>query len=50
MTHPEPVDSMMYPRYSGIATFMRLPHMSDPRQPRRRVRGGAVRHQRRRTG
>jgi guanidinobutyrase len=31
VTHPEPVDSMVYPRYSGIATFMRLPHLTDTR-------------------
>jgi guanidinobutyrase len=31
MTYPEPVDSMVYPRYSGIATFMRLPHLTDTR-------------------
>jgi len=29
--HPEPVDSMIYPRYSGLATFMRLPHLTDTR-------------------
>src|SRR5262249_9645164 len=29
VTHPEPIDSMVYPRYSGIATFMRLPHLTD---------------------
>src|SRR5438477_92604 len=32
MTHPEPIDSMIYPRYSGIATFMRLPHLQDTRE------------------
>jgi guanidinobutyrase len=31
MTHPTPVDSMVYPRHGGIATFMRLPHVPDPR-------------------
>lgn len=31
MTHPEPVDSMVHPRYAGIATFMRLPLISDTR-------------------
>jgi agmatinase len=25
---PEPVDALVYPRFSGIATFMRLPHRS----------------------
>jgi len=29
MTHPEPIDSMVYPRFSAIATFMRLPHITD---------------------
>jgi guanidinobutyrase len=32
MKRPEPVDSMVYPRHSGIATFMRLPNVSDTRQ------------------
>jgi guanidinobutyrase len=32
MSHPEPIDSMVYPRYSGIATFMRLPHLRDTRE------------------
>ena len=31
MDHPEPVDSMVYPRHSGISTFMRLPHITDTR-------------------
>ncbi len=31
MSYPQPVDSMVYPRYSGIATFMRLPHIPDAR-------------------
>ena len=30
--HPAPVDSMVYPRYSGIATFLRLPHIRRPSQ------------------
>src|SRR5262250_3617299 len=25
--HPHPVDALVYPRFSGIATFMRLPHV-----------------------
>ncbi len=29
--HPQPVDSMVYPRHGGIATFMRLPHIPDAR-------------------
>jgi agmatinase len=32
MDFPKPVDSMVYPRHSGIATFMRLPHIPDPRR------------------
>jgi agmatinase len=28
-THYRPVDAMTYPRYSGIRTFMRLPHVTD---------------------
>lgn len=32
MSHPEPVDSMVHPRHSGISTFMRLPHVTDPGQ------------------
>ena len=31
MTHPEPVDSMVHPRHSGISTFLRLPHIPDSR-------------------
>jgi guanidinobutyrase len=31
MSHPEPIDSMVFPRYSGLATFMRLPHLTDTR-------------------
>ncbi len=29
MTHYQPVNAMEYPRYSGIRTFMRLPHITD---------------------
>ena len=25
---PEPVDALVYPRFSGIATFMRLPQLA----------------------
>src|SRR5919201_245130 len=28
-TQYRPIDAMVYPRYSGIRTFMRLPHMTD---------------------
>jgi arginase family enzyme len=24
---PQPVDALVYPRFSGVATFMRLPHV-----------------------
>lgn len=27
--HYQPVDAMVYPRFSGIRTFMRLPHVTD---------------------
>jgi len=30
--HPAPVDSMVFPRYSGISTFLRLPHIRRPSQ------------------
>ena len=25
--HPMPVDALVYPRFSGVPTFMRLPHI-----------------------
>jgi agmatinase len=25
--HPQPVDALVYPRFSGLSTFMRLPHV-----------------------
>ncbi len=25
--HPQPVDALVYPRFSGVPTFMRLPHL-----------------------
>jgi agmatinase len=28
--HPQPVDALVYPRFSGLPTFMRLPHITDP--------------------
>jgi agmatinase len=28
--HPAPVDALQYPRFAGVPTFMRLPHISDP--------------------
>jgi agmatinase len=27
--HPKPVDALVYPRFSGVPTFMRLPHVPD---------------------
>ncbi|HUI50355.1 MAG TPA: agmatinase [Terriglobales bacterium] len=32
LPHPEPVDALHHARSGGIATFMRLPHISDPRE------------------
>jgi len=29
--HPMPLDALVYPRFEGIPTFMRLPHITDPR-------------------
>jgi len=29
LPHPKPVDALVYPRFSGIPTFMRLPHVTD---------------------
>jgi len=29
LPHPQPVDALVYPRFSGIATFMRLPHITE---------------------
>ncbi len=28
--HPLPLDALAYPRFEGICTFMRLPHITDP--------------------
>ncbi len=30
--HPAPVDALEYPRFAGVPTFMRLPHITDPRR------------------
>ncbi len=30
--HPSPIDALSYPRFAGISTFMRLPHVTDPQQ------------------
>ena len=32
MANPRPMDSMHFPRHSGIATFLRLPHITDPKE------------------
>jgi agmatinase len=32
LPHPQPVDAMAYARFSGIPTFMRLPHITDPKE------------------
>lgn len=32
MPYPEPIDAMTSPRYSGIATFFRLPYITDPEE------------------
>jgi arginase family enzyme len=32
LPHPEPIDALTYPRFSGIATFMRLPHITQPEE------------------
>jgi len=29
LPHPKPVDALVYPRFSGVPTFMRLPHITD---------------------
>src|ERR1700680_539177 len=28
--HPQPTDALVYPRFSGLSTFMRLPHIPRP--------------------
>src|SRR3989449_7582827 len=28
--HPQPTDALVYPRFSGLSTFMRLPHVPRP--------------------
>jgi agmatinase len=32
LPHPEPIDALTYARFSGIATFMRLPHIAEPEE------------------
>lgn len=30
LPHPEPTDALTYARFTGVPTFMRLPHITDP--------------------
>jgi agmatinase len=30
LPHPEPVDALQYARFTGVPTFLRLPHIADP--------------------
>jgi guanidinopropionase len=30
LPHPQPVDALAYARFTGVPTFMRLPHIADP--------------------
>ena len=30
--YPAPLDGLVYPRFSGIPTFMRLPHITRPEE------------------
>jgi len=30
--HPQPVDALVFPRFSGVPTFMRLPHITDAKE------------------
>lgn len=30
LPHPQPFDALVYPRFTGVPTFMRLPHIADP--------------------
>jgi agmatinase len=32
LPHPEPTDALTYARFTGIATFMRLPHITEPEE------------------
>ena len=32
LLHPEPVDALEFARFSGISTFMRLPHIAEPEE------------------
>ncbi|PYT62046.1 MAG: agmatinase, partial [Acidobacteria bacterium] len=30
LPHPQPTDALTYARFTGIPTFMRLPHITEP--------------------
>jgi arginase family protein len=32
LPHPQPVDALEYARFTGIPTFMRLPHIAQPEE------------------
>src|SRR5258708_17036842 len=32
LPHPEPTDALTYARFTGISTFMRLPHITQPEE------------------
>src|SRR2546429_5250773 len=32
LPHPEPTDALTYARFTGVSTFMRLPHITDPEE------------------
>ena len=32
LPHPEPTDALTYARFTGVPTFMRLPHITDPEE------------------
>src|SRR5450432_4000634 len=32
LPHPQPVDALEYARFTGISTFMRLPHITQPEE------------------
>ena len=32
LPHPQPTDALAYARFTGISTFMRLPHIAEPEE------------------
>src|SRR5436853_6626215 len=32
LPHPEPTDALTYARFTGVSTFMRVPHITDPEE------------------